>query len=779
MPMPTHNSTQDSNAQTSHVSQQNASQSAGTSQQNANPTDGSNQPTDTNQQDTTTIETLLKQLERERELNKLVVEYAQTMGAVYPLAISLDYKNDSYQMIEYDNFLNKTAASSGTIDELIRVGASTIPDVAIAKQFWELFNREAVIKAFKRGENKIFLHHPQNGDDGKIHYMNTMVVCSECSEENIKAISISRCVDKEIERKQAVEETAMRQETIDALADICATIVDINLQTREYYVIKNVKLTNNVLSGNRHGIYDDWVDSVVQFFIAPEMQEDMRAFFDIDTLEERLKESATVSTDYKSRSGRWYRSRFIAKKSVEEGVANADVAAGESAIADADGAAGESAAAATGDCTVEGATARVEKDAHVSKVLFVAREITTETKKEQYYLEKLRAIAQEAELANQSKTNFLRRMSHDIRTPLNGIIGMLKLMDSYEGDKEKYREYMDKLKRSADYLLSIVNNVLDVGKMETGEIELEYRPFDLGQLLLNTLPIVATNASQHSVIFIGGREDSHVQHRYVIGSPVHLNRLLMNIASNAVKYNRSGGGLKLYCNEIECDGEQAVYEFVCEDTGLGMSEEFQKQAFEPYTQEGKETTTSFTGSGLGLSIVKKIVDKMGGTIELTSKENVGTTVRIVIAFMLDKNPEQSAIVNEQAEKLDLSGRKALLVEDNEINMEIARALLEEIGLEIVDAENGKEAIDIFIEKEPYTFDYIFMDMMMPVMDGLEATRTIRALSREDAASVPIIAMTANAFTEDRRACIEAGMNDHVGKPINSTELMNALKRFAK
>ena len=241
----------------------------------------------------------------------------------------------------------------------------------------------------------------------------------------------------------------------------------------------------------------------------------------------------------------------------------------------------------------------------------------------------------------------------------------------------------------------------------------------------------------------------------------------MNLSSNAIKYNHFHGTVNVHCEELSDDGETAVYQFVCRDTGLGMSEEFQKHAFEAFSQEGKQSTTTFSGSGLGLSIVKEIVELMGGTIELESKENVGSTFTVTIPLEIDQKAENKELQEAEHKKsVDLSGKRVLLVEDNAINMEIARVILEEEKLEITEAKNGKEALDIFRNSEAGEYDFIIMDVMMPVMDGLEATKAIRMLNREDAKRIPIIAMTANAFEEDRKACLYAGMNEHIGKPIN-------------
>ena len=391
--------------------------------------------------------------------------------------------------------------------------------------------------------------------------------------------------------------------------------------------------------------------------------------------------------------------------------------------------------------------------------------------------EKLRRSALEAKKANISKTDFLRRMSHDIRTPLNGIIGMLKISERYKDDPVKLAESKKKILHSADYLLDLVNNVLDISKLESGDIKLEEKPFHMGELLTKMLSAVEASASQHDISLEGGRTASHITHYHLIGSGAYLNRVLMNLASNAIKYNRPGGSVRLYCNELSCDEDIAVFEFVCEDNGLGMSPDFQTHAFEPFTRENKETTTGFSGSGLGLSIVRELVTMMGGSVQLESEENVGTRFTVRLSFRIDHNAEAKA-APETAEPLQLQGRVALLAEDNDLNMEIAEILLGDEGLEVVEAKNGKEALERFAASAPGQFSYIFMDVMMPIMDGLEATRQIRALERTDAKSIPIIAMTANAFTEDKEACLNAGMNAHLAKPIRREELRKAIQEYS-
>lgn len=360
---------------------------------------------------------------------------------------------------------------------------------------------------------------------------------------------------------------------------------------------------------------------------------------------------------------------------------------------------------------------------------------------------KAKEAQKQAEKANSAKTDFLRHMSHDIRTPLNGIIGMINISERYCGDKEKLYECKAKVMQSMDYLQSLLNNVLDIGRVESGTLQLEHKPFDLIAMLAKQISIVEINAKEYGISFEGGASMSTFHHRYFIGSEEYLNRLLMNLAGNAVKYNRRGGKVILYFNEISSDDKTAVFEFVCSDTGLG------------------------------LSIVKDIVDRMNGTIKLESKENVGTTFTVTIPLEIDHNAEKEQ--QKKEEKPDLSGKGVLLVEDNELNLEIAKMLLEDEKMVVTTAENGKEAVDIVSRSVPGRFDFIFMDIMMPVMDGLEATRQIRTLNRMDTKEIPIIAMTANAFQDDIRNCIDAGMNAHIAKPIDSKKIEDTLQMVLK
>ena len=399
-------------------------------------------------------------------------------------------------------------------------------------------------------------------------------------------------------------------------------------------------------------------------------------------------------------------------------------------------------------------------------------------RQEREYQEKLMEAARRAERANAAKTEFLQRMSHDIRTPINGIQGMVAIGDHYSGDLQKQAECRQKIRVSAQLLLELVNEVLDMGKLEAGEVTLEERPFDLIELLDAVNTSLEYAAKERGVRVL--RAPRRLTHTALVGSPVHLKRILMNILSNAVKYNRENGTVSLACRELRCEGNTAWFEFVCADTGIGMSEEYQKHIFEPFTQELVDARSSYSGTGLGMSIAKGLIDRMGGTIEFESRSGVGTTFRIALPFRVDcEEAPSAALTADEAEEMPLRGMRVLVAEDNALNMEIAEFLLRSAGAEPVNASDGREAVERFRTSAEGSFDAVLMDMMMPGLDGCEATRAIRAMERPDAKTVPILAMTAQAFAEDRRRAQEAGMNDYLTKPLDAATLVRALHVWRK
>ena len=400
-----------------------------------------------------------------------------------------------------------------------------------------------------------------------------------------------------------------------------------------------------------------------------------------------------------------------------------------------------------------------------------------EQEKDEKYKAELLIAAKKAEAANEAKTEFLQRMSHDIRTPINGIRGLVNMADHYADDMERQTEYRTKVKEASNLLLELVNDVLDMSKLESGEIVLEEIPFNLSSISREVFVVIEQMAAEQNIRVAW--EKKEITHRDFIGSPGYVKRVMMNILSNAVKYNKENGQIYVSCVEIPSEQpEMTTMEFVCRDTGIGMAEEFQKHIFEPFAQEHAGSRTKFAGTGLGMPISKKLIEKMGGTITFESAEGIGTTFVIRVPFKIDLDADKREESKDVSEK-SIKGMHVLLAEDNELNMEIAEFLLQNEGAEVTKAWNGQEIVELFRKSEAGEFDVILMDIMMPIINGYEAAKRIRSLDREDAKKIPIIAMTANAFTEDRIRAKEAGMDEHVAKPIDVELLIKVIHKLVK
>ena len=400
-----------------------------------------------------------------------------------------------------------------------------------------------------------------------------------------------------------------------------------------------------------------------------------------------------------------------------------------------------------------------------------------EQEKDEKYKSELLIAAKKAEAANEAKTEFLQRISHDIRTPINGICGLVNMADHCADDTEKQTEYRTKVKEASNLLLELVNEILDMSKLESGEVVLEEIPFNLSSIFREVFIVIEQMAAEQNIRIMW--EKKEITHRDLIGSPGYVKRVMMNILSNAVKYNRENGQIYISCMEIPSEQpEMTTMEFVCRDTGIGMTEEFQKCVFEPFAQEHTGSRAKFTGTGLGLSISRKLVEKMGGTITFESEKGVGTIFVIRVPFKIDLDADKREEQKEVSEK-SIKGLHILLAEDNELNMEIAEFVLQNEGAGVTKAWDGQEAVELFRNSEPGEFDVILMDIMMSVMNGYETTKMIRSLDREDAKAIPIIAMTANAFTEDRIRAKEAGMDEHVAKPVDVELLIKVIHKLVK
>ena len=377
--------------------------------------------------------------------------------------------------------------------------------------------------------------------------------------------------------------------------------------------------------------------------------------------------------------------------------------------------------------------------------------------------------------ANSAKSEFLSRMSHDLRTPINGILGMLAIMEKSQDDLERQRECRRKIRVSTEHLLSLVNDVLQVSKLESGRPAEVEEPFDLREALSDCITVLSAQAEEREISL--ELEDSGLRHSRLIGNPLHLKQILMNVIDNALKYNRTHGSVFVRAEEISCRDGIGNYRFTVRDTGIGIGEEFQKHIFEPFTQEHPDARTNYNGVGLGMSIVKKLTDQMKGTVQVDSRIGAGSVVVITLPVRVDETGSGRSKGKERITRDSIAGMRVLLVEDNEINREIVEFILREAGAEVVTANDGKAAVDAFAASEPGSFDCVLMDLMMPVMSGYEASRVIRGLDRTDAKTVPIIALSANTFEEDVALAKDAGMNDHLAKPVDIRKMFAVMSRM--
>ena len=472
---------------------------------------------------------------------------------------------------------------------------------------------------------------------------------------------------------------------------------------------------------------DRMLDAFNRERVASAYQEAFGEFLKLKDLEERLGDRRFIGYTFEDVEGLWYQTLLIPQKS--------------------------------------------EQDDHKQIVMLVIRDVSEQKRKEMTYQEDLRVTAEEAERANAVKTDFLKRMSHDIRTPINGIRGMVNVGKNHIHDVDKIDECLDEIMRSSDMLVDLVNNVLNMSKLESGGIQLTEEAFDLQEMLDDVKRFVNVQAEQKQISL--QIDAAEVEHYHLIGSPLHIRQIFQNIIENAVKFNMDSGSVNVVCRELASDEKNTVeLEMVCADTGIGMSEEFQKHVFEAFVQEDTSARTTYSGIGLGLAITKKLVNCMDGEISFESERGIGTVFTVKLPVQIDRAYYQ---LSEKKDPLQvMKGLRILLVEDNELNMEITKYIMTEQGAVVTEAWNGKEAVDIYESCESGTFDVILMDIMMPVMNGLEAARCIRASEKEDAQSIPIIAVSANAFDDDIAQSLAAGMNMHLAKPLEFQKVIEAI-----
>lgn len=680
------------------------------------------------------LEKSLKALNREKSiLDALSVDYT----AIY----YCDFNNDRFIPLkceEYNNAVEvaeKIKGKENSYSAFIRYYFEHFVIKESASDFLEKLDAEYLKEHLRKNERFAYKYRVRPNKMGQQYFEVQTVRLKE--EDGYKAIMGYRYIDDLVAEQEKLQtklentlaEATLNSEIIGAISKIYWLIYRVNLTDKTYEEI-SAKQETHKLTG-KQGYVADIYEKMNREIVADEYKLIMWEFWDISTLTQRLNDTDSIAAEYKTRTGSWNLARFIAKKR--------------------------------------------DSDGNVTHALYVVRNVEQEKQKEIEYKQQLMETAAEARRANMAKTDFLRRMSHDIRTPINGIQGMVSIAEHFPNDFEKQKECRCKIKESSAFLAELVNNILDMNKLESGAVVLEHKPFNLFDILHETDDITnmsAVNKGLHVYI-----DHTRIKHFHLIGSPLHLKQIFQNIAGNAAKYNRKGGSISFTAIEIQNTKNTAIYKFICSDTGCGMSEEFKLHAFEPFAQEDTSARTSYMGTGLGLPIVKQLVEMMGGTIVVESEKNVGSTFTVTLSFEIDTHYEEEQYPKQKFVKENLSGIKVLLVEDNELNMEIAKFILENSGMKVETASNGKEALDIFASSEEKEFDLILMDIMMPVMDGLTATKKIREMNRKDASQIPVFAMTANAFTDDIEESRKAGMNEHLSKPLDEDKMLDVIKRY--
>lgn len=561
-------------------------------------------------------------------------------------------------------------------------------------------------------------------------YFETKVVKVSEDEESCHVLLGFRYIDDIIKKEKAtqkrlqnaLEEIKRSDETISTIAKSYSSIYKVDFETDTYERISGSDIIPKT------GCASEKMFDVCEQDVAPEYRNIIHQFANIETLTSQLEKEEDVLAEYRMADGNWHKLRIIVSKRNANGKAIQAIA-----------------------------TIR----------------IISETKRKEL---NLFFEAEQAKREAKIKTRFLQSMSHDMRTPLNGIAGMLHIADQNPKDLELQKITRNKIHQSLNYLISLVNDVLDMNDLESDHFAEEEVDFDITKLLGNMNIDAQQLAQEKNIQYVLDWYEGQLSHSSFRGFPIYLSRILSIVAQNAVKFTPENGEIHVWMNEKCLDDSTSLLEFRCKDNGIGMSQDFIQHAFDLFAQEDSSSRSTYQGTGLGLSIAKKLVEYMHGNIQLESEKGVGTLVSIQIPFKLGKPIENK---NNNNQQISLEGLCVLVAEDNDLNMEIVEYMLERNGIQVVCAKDGQEVIDLFEKSEVNEFDFILMDIMMPKLNGLDATRKIRSLKRQDAKTVPIIAMSANAFVEDILNSKIAGMNMHLAKPLDETKLINALKQCKK
>ncbi len=546
--------------------------------------------------------------------------------------------------------------------------------------------------------------------------------------------------EQQAKREKELEDARLRgerehAEVLNSLATIYSTIFQADVETGNYRILTSVPLMGKVAETS--GRFDGVKEQIIESFMVPEAREHMREFLDFRTLPERLRNINTVTTEYKAPTGQWIQARFIVKRRDAEGI--------------------------------------------VKEVLYVAHDITEEKLRDLEQKEALAHALSAAQQASRAKTTFLNNMSHDIRTPMNAILGFTALAQAHRDDQAHLKDYLDKIRTSGTHLLHLINDILDMSRIESGAVRLEETEVHIPDLLeeLHTM-LQSLVAARNQTLRIDTQD---IRHETVYMDKLRLNQVLLNIVGNAIKYTQPGGEITIRLQEKPGSRKNcAAYEFSVKDNGIGMSKEYLGHIFESFSREYSSTVSGIQGTGLGMAITKNIVDMMGGEIRVESEEGKGSLFTVTLDLRLTgedtaDEPEETLPKEKKKEKEKSGvcrGKSVLLVEDNALNREIATAILEEAGMKVDTVNDGDEAVSAILNAPSDRYDLIFMDIQMPKMDGYTATREIRTLPDNRKANIPIVAMTANAFEEDKQKSYESGMNGHIIKPISIEAIEEAL-----
>lgn len=678
---------------------------------------------------------------RNREQDRQTDE-EEILKKLFPAYVSLyriELNSGKYEILRLEantnarRIVDQGIHTFATYDDYARKYADTFIREAERDEFIDWHTCRKMKERLIQNE-RITYHYHSISVEGKDSYYEAYAVRGNVDDKTFSVLLGYRNVDSILYKEKAIQEQLQRaldeaklsNEIISAIGKAYQYVSRIDIQRDWFEEISNRDKEHLQFIPSGHMTANN--KRVCRMFVAEEYQEAFFQFTNVKTLPDRMAHEETIAMEYRMKDGSWHKLRFIEKKRDDHG--------------------------------------------RLTHVLCAIRCISDEKKREQILLHQVAEAKEEAAI----KTRFLSNMSHDIRTPLNGIMGMIDVANRYPEDLEMQQKCRDKVMEASRYLLSMMNDILDMNKLESGASFEQKVNFDLTKVLNRANIDKQMQAEKKQITYAVDWTLSDLKHIYLMGNPFYLERLLTVIADNAVKFTQPGGSIHVWCVEKSCDGQRVVYEFGCSDNGVGMSETFIAHAFEMFSQENETSRTKYEGTGLGLAIAKKIAERMGGVIDLESQKGHGTTVTVTMPFEIGKTIETEDPEPERYKQLSLKGMRALVAEDNELNMEIVKFILEEQGLIVEPAVDGIEAVRKFENAPLGYYQVILMDIMMPNMNGWDAARKIRAMQRADAGVIPIIAMSANAFTEDIINSRISGMNRHLTKPLDASKLLDEIAK---